>query len=513
MKKFFSENLVVIILGISFLTSTLFAIRNNIIIERAHTIQQQSDMLKQKTQDILVKTVHGVDLAVRGYGLTKYDKLLAPYEEAVAISTPTFRQVDSLLLLQNYPERAELQKVKQEVDKYVAFSNQMMAIAKTDDMEKLVAMLKEDRGTGVWEKYSAFRVPLFRFEDELIKKSVADYQFAVRSNLVIQIVFFLVGLPLIILFVSKVKKERTARKKVIKEVETTDLTYVFNPGTKEDKSDESINETSIENIRNASTFVQSITSGDYEVEWKGMTAENIEVNASTLAGNLINLRDRLKEVKKEDEQRNWTNEGLTQFSEIVRTHQQNPEELSIKCIGFLTKYIQAQQGSLFILDQSGDAHLKLAGCFAFDKRKFVEKTIAIGDGMVGQAYLEGEPIILRQIPQGYTHITSGLGGATPTSLAIIPLKADSLVVAVVEVASFQELMAYQVSFLQRAGEFLASALISMANTVKMRKLLNDAESREHEMRRREEELRQNMEELQATQEELARRQKEYDRSN
>ena len=74
MKKFFTENLVVIILGVSFLTSTLFAIRNNIIIERNHIIQEQSDLLKQKTQDILVKTVHGLDLGVRGYGLTKYDK-------------------------------------------------------------------------------------------------------------------------------------------------------------------------------------------------------------------------------------------------------------------------------------------------------------------------------------------------------------------------------------------------------------------------------------------------------
>ena len=245
-----------------------------------------------------------------------------------------------------------------------------------------------------------------------------------------------------------------------------------------------------------------------------MTSENIKMNASTLAGNLINLRDRLKNVKKEDEQRNWANEGVAQFSEIVRAHQQNAEELAIRCIGFLTKYIQAQQGSLYIVDQSdNEICLKLAGCFAFDKRKFVEKTIAIGDGMVGQAYLEGDPIILKQVPQGYTHITSGLGGATPSSVVIVPLKADSLVVAVVEVATFHALRDYQISFLQRAGEFLASAIISTANTTKMKRMLEESETREQEMRQREEELRQNMEELQATQEELARRQKEYDRSN
>ena len=174
MKKFLSENFVVIIIGISFLTSTLFAIRNNIIIERNHTIKQQSDLVKQKTQDILVKTVHGLDLGVRGYGLTKYDKLLAPYDEAVAIAGPTFRQVDSLLTVQDYPERAQLQNVKEAVDKYITFSNQMMATAKIDSMETFVSMLKEDRGTEVWQTYSAFMIPLFKFEDELINKSHAD---------------------------------------------------------------------------------------------------------------------------------------------------------------------------------------------------------------------------------------------------------------------------------------------------------------------------------------------------
>ncbi|MEJ1237088.1 GAF domain-containing protein [Chryseolinea sp. T2] len=514
MKKFFTENLVVIILGVSFLTSTLFAIRNNIIIERNHVIQKQSDLLKQKTQDILVKTVHGLDLGVRGYGLTKYDKLLAPYQEAIAISAGTFRQVDSLLAVQNYPERAGLQDVKQEVDKYIVFSNQMMAVAKSNENEKLVSMLMEDRGTALWERYSAFKVPLFKFEDDLIRESQADYQFAVRSNLILQIAFFVIGFPMIFVFVAKVKKERAARKKVLERVETTDVTFVFNPGTKESKSDDAINETSIENIRSASTFVQAVASGNYEVEWKGMTSENIKINNSTLAGNLVNLRDRLKEIKKEDEQRNWTNEGLAEFSEIVRTHQQNPEELSIKCISFLTKYIQAQQGSLFVLDQSGDVPaLKLAGCYAFDKRKFVEKTIGIGEGIVGQAYLEGEPIMLKQIPQGYTRITSGLGDSTPSSLAIVPLKTDSQVVAILEVATFHQLAPYQISFLQRAGEFLASAINSTTNTAQMKRMLSEAATREEEMRQREEELRQNMEELQATQEELARRQKEYDRMN
>lgn len=510
MKKFFSDNWIILVIGVSFLTSTVLAIRNNYIIERNHLLQQQTDLVKQQTQEILSKTIHGIDLGVRGYGLTLDDKLLAPYHEAVQASPIIFRKLDSLLTVQEYSDRAKLDEVLSQITQYIKFSNDMLTMARNGEMQSFTAMLKEDRGYNVWIQYSEFTKPLFAFEDELNKESLSDYQSAIKGNLFLQVVILILAFPMLYVFVTKVKKERSGREQLLKEVERTDRTFVFNPGSDVVSSDD-INRRSIENVKQASEFISFIAAGNHEVEWKGLNAQNIELNRQTLAGNLVNLRERLKNVKQEDDRRNWINEGVAKFSEIVRNNQHQTEELTVKCISYLTKYIGAQQGSLFVLEGEGeDQHLKLSGCYAFDRKKWVEKRIDIGSGLVGQAYLEGEPIKLKEVPKGYTHITSGLGESTPGFIAIVPMQYDGQTLAVAEFATFDDLSDYRIAFLQKAGEFLASAIVSTRTTAKMKYLLEEATVREAQMKQREEELRQNMEELQATQEELLRKQKEVE---
>jgi septal ring factor EnvC (AmiA/AmiB activator) len=83
--------------------------------------------------------------------------------------------------------------------------------------------------------------------------------------------------------------------------------------------------------------------------------------------------------------------------------------------------------------------------------------------------------------------------------------------AIIELASLEEFEDYQLAFLEKAGEFVASALQSVRTTEKMQSLLESSQRQAEEMRSTEEEMRQNLEELQATQEEMVRKQHELDR--
>ena len=150
----------------------------------------------------------------------------------------------------------------------------------------------------------------------------------------------------------------------------------------------------------------------------------------------------------------------------------------------------------------------MEACYAYDKRKWVEKNIPVGSGLIGQAYLEGTPVILNDVPAGYLHITSGLGQALPRNIVIIPMMHNEQTIAVAEFASFDKLEAYQVQFLVRIGEYFASSISNTSTTKQMKGLLEEAGMREQQMKQREEELRQNMEELQAIQEEMERKQKD-----
>ncbi len=79
------------------------------------------------------------------------------------------------------------------------------------------------------------------------------------------------------------------------------------------------------------------------------------------------------------------------YSEVVRNYQNDSNELGNRCVSFLTKHLKAQQGSLFVLEgEESDPYLMLSASYAFDRKKWIEKRIDIGVGLLGQAYLEGE---------------------------------------------------------------------------------------------------------------------------
>ena len=505
MRKFFADNWITIVISVALISSTALAIRNTFIIKKNQVVIQQTELVKENTQEVLTRIMHGLDLGVRGYGITQDEQLLTPYREAVSVTPGIFRKIDSLLAIQGYPQRGEALDVMKEVKLYTAFCDGMIEDVNRGQTDQFVSKLKEDRGYQVWSQYANFSEPLFEFERKLHSNALEAYDAAVLLNLILQIAISVLGIPLLFLFVRSIVRERHKRKQVLETVDFADRNFVFNDGSAAAFRSEQVNERVINHVKIASYFVASLTEDKYDVEWSGMSAANQQLNTSTLAGNLVRLRERLKYVKIDDQRRNWINEGLTRFTQLVRANQQSPERLANESVSFLTKYIQAQQGSLFVVTQeNGERCLRLESCFAFIRRKFIEKTVPIGNGIIGQVYLEGSTTVLTDVPRNYTTITSGLGEATPTCIVVVPLKTNEETVAVAEFATFKQVKDFEIGFLERAGEFLASTIVNARASEKMKTLLEEAERREAIIRQSEEELRQNMEELSATQEQMER---------
>jgi CHASE3 domain sensor protein len=143
MKKFFTDNWIVLIIGVALAASTILAFHNNNIIQQNIAQQKETVLVTQRTQQILSSVMHGLDLGVRGFGLTKDDSMLRPFNEAVTTSPGIFRQLDSLLKKQEYIDAGKLDDVKREVDNYIAFSKQMVETARIDSM-------RTERRPGIW---------------------------------------------------------------------------------------------------------------------------------------------------------------------------------------------------------------------------------------------------------------------------------------------------------------------------------------------------------------------------
>ena len=239
----------------------------------------------------------------------------------------------------------------------------------------------------------------------------------------------------------------------------------------------------------------------------GMNIQNNELKGKENALNESIIE--IKKAQEEDVKRKWASDGLAKFAEILRS-EDNLSPLSEKIITNLVKFMRANQGTIFIANETeqNETYLELMACYAYDRKKYLEKRIEIGEGLVGQCYLERDVILLTNIPKDYVHITSGLGEATPTCLLIVPLIVNEKINGILELASFKKFESYEVDFIKKVAQNISSVIDGAKVNELTKSLLTQSQEQSEMMRAQEEEMRQNMEELVATQEEMQRKQLE-----
>ncbi|MFO7256322.1 MAG: GAF domain-containing protein [Bacteroidota bacterium] len=266
----------------------------------------------------------------------------------------------------------------------------------------------------------------------------------------------------------------------------------------------------IEQLKDASDFVKAIGDGDLTIRYETFDKE-YKPGTNRLADSLVDMQTRLRQLNEEDQKRQWTNEGLTKFVDILRSGNDDIRALGDKIISTLASYTGSNQGGLYLLNDNieGEPYLELVSLFAFDVKKHETRKIKLGEGILGQTFLEKQTTYLRSVPEEYVRITSGLGEGSPTSLLVVPLKIDQDVFGVVELASFNPYPEHVIRFVERLGETIASTVATVRAAQRNRELLEEARHATEMMRSQEEEMRQNMEELQATQEEMARKERDY----
>ncbi|PLX02541.1 MAG: hypothetical protein C0594_11840, partial [Marinilabiliales bacterium] len=195
-----------------------------------------------------------------------------------------------------------------------------------------------------------------------------------KSNFVlyaIEIIF--VAIPIIIFISLKVFLSKN--KKLIK--------YVDNQKKRE---------------QSLQAFANQLIDGNIEAYY-----EIDDSNDDNIGSSLIKLRDHLKSKQKEDskrqkedEQRNWSTSGQAKFGEILRQDNDNLEALSFNIVSNLVKYLDANQGGFFLIngEEEEERYFELTACYAYDRKKYNEKRIDWGDGLIGACALEMESIYL-----------------------------------------------------------------------------------------------------------------------
>ncbi len=258
-------------------------------------------------------------------------------------------------------------------------------------------------------------------------------------------------------------------------------------------------------------FAKQVGNGNYNAPLEMLSDEDIlgksliEMNA-----NLLAAHEEEQRRKKEEEKRRWVNEGLALFSDILRQNNNDLDALSSNIIRNLVQILNANQGGLFIYneDNTDEPYFELVAAYAYNRQKFLKKHILKGEGLVGTCALEKQTIYLKEIPENYITISSGLGEAKPRNLLIVPLKVEENIFGVVELASFTEFEDYQIEFVEKVAQSISQTLLSVRTNIRTAELLEKTQQQAEEMRAQEEEVRQNLEEMATIKEELEKRTEE-----
>ncbi|TAG56970.1 MAG: GAF domain-containing protein [Cytophagales bacterium] len=264
----------------------------------------------------------------------------------------------------------------------------------------------------------------------------------------------------------------------------------------------------IGSLNKTANFANQIGNGNFEENFETM-GENDELGKSLLA-----MRNNLKNVKEEEQQRSWSTTGFSIFSEILSRSNLNLTEICDLVLQKLVKYTNSNQGTIFILrNKSHDLYFEQTAVYAFDRKKVAKLRVELKEGLVGQCYNDNDTIYITDVPEEYINIRSGLGDAPPRCILLVPLRLNNDFVGVLEVATFYPYKDFEIKFIEKIGESLGSSLSTIFINENTKNLLIDSEIKGEQLLAQEEEMRQNMEELLATQEELSRNAKESAEQN
>lgn len=225
---------------------------------------------------------------------------------------------------------------------------------------------------------------------------------------------------------------------------------------------------------------------------------------------LLQLQEKLADKETSDKSRkvemehsDWINKGITKFIEILRFHGQERKVLAYNIISNLVKYVGAIQGAIYFTNEEDPDNIKLelSACYAYEKQKLIEQTFSVDDGLLGRAYHENRVINLTDLPPGYIKIVSGLGDAQPSNLIIVPLIFNQKNSGMLELASFKKFEEYQVTFLSRIAESIASAISGLKISERTETLLQRSQEQSKLMKIQEVEMRRNLQEMRRLKEE------------
>jgi HAMP domain-containing protein/CheY-like chemotaxis protein/signal transduction histidine kinase len=250
---------------------------------------------------------------------------------------------------------------------------------------------------------------------------------------------------------------------------------------------------------------------------KGDLTRSIQVDAqgevAFVKDNINEMIRNLKDTTLRNDEQDWLKTNLAKFTRMLQG-QRDLLTVGRLILSELAPVVSAQAGVFYMMNGAvDDPELQLLASYAYRERKGVNTRFKLGEGLVGQAALEKERILLTKVPSDYIQVSSGLGETAPRNIVVLPILFEGQVKAVMELSSLEHFSPMHHAFLDQLTESIGIVLNTIEANTRTEDLLKQSQSLASELQSRQEELQQTNQELEEKARQLFEQNEEVERKN
>jgi signal transduction histidine kinase/CheY-like chemotaxis protein/HAMP domain-containing protein len=262
-------------------------------------------------------------------------------------------------------------------------------------------------------------------------------------------------------------------------------------------------------VRAIAGVTSAVAAGDLTrsiaVEAQGEVAE--------LKDNINAMVESLRDSTQANQQQDWLKSNLARLSGLMQGHRDLAAVADL-IMDELAPLVRAQHGTFFLSETADDeTRLRLIAGYGLRADKDAPLQYRLGQSLIGQVAKSARSMIISDLPEGYVKISSGLGEASPTNLAILPILFEDRVLGVIELAAFTTFTPVQTDFLEQFTETLGVNVNTILANARTDSLLKESQRLTTELQAQQNELQRSNADLEDKAEQLARQNSDIETKN
>ncbi|KAB8061267.1 response regulator [Janthinobacterium sp. FT14W] len=189
----------------------------------------------------------------------------------------------------------------------------------------------------------------------------------------------------------------------------------------------------------------------------------------------------------------WLRTGQTELAAHT-SGQLGLPQLGRHVLDFLAHRLEVAVATLYVVDDDGS--LRRTAVYGFNEQGVKDKQVfKLGEGLVGETAREKRLKHIKQLPQDYLTVTSGLGHGAPLELVLAPVNNEGVVNGVIELGFTHPVSARAKEWLHLIAANVGTSLEAALYRQRLQNVLEETQQLNEELEVQQEELRTANEEL------------------